>query len=213
MDPNSHFCTKCGNQVTPSAVAPAANPAQSYTPPPQIYAPQAQPNSGGGAMKIVLIVLGVLVVIGLLGIIGVIGVVHHARRRFINHSYITENGRNSSVETPFGRASTSQSDAKSVARQIGVDVYPGAKGGESSTSQFGKMTTASVKLTTPDSVDRVAAFYKSHYPHAMVSQEAENKFTLVNSDDQGTLTIEAENDGDATRIEISKVGGLKINVH
>ena len=82
MDPNSHFCTKCGKQVsaavTGTAATPAASPVtppQSYTPPAaaQTYNPQAQPKSGGGAMKIVLIVLGVLVAIGRLGIIGTVG--------------------------------------------------------------------------------------------------------------------------------------------
>ena len=217
MDANAHFCTKCGKSVTPSATAPAATaaaPAQSYAPPAQTYTPQAVAPSSGGSnvLKIVLIVVGVFVLIGVLSAAGMIYTAHRIRNRIRNGIYVSQNGKDSTVDTPFGRASTSKSDARSVARQIGVDVYPGAEGGESSTAQFGNMTTASLKLTTDDSLDKVAAFYKSRFPNAMVSQEGSNKFTLVGGDKDGTLTITAESYGSGTRIEIAKVGGLKINV-
>ena len=210
MDPNAHFCTKCGKSVTPSATAPAATaaaPAATYTPPPQTAS-----SGGGGAMKVVLIVLGVFVLIGCISLAGLFYVAHRVKSRMRNGIHITENGDNHVVETPFGRASSTKGDAKAVAHEIGVDLYPGATAGESNTSQFGKISSATIKLTTTDSVAQVAKFYQSRYPSAVVSQQNADNFNLVGSDKDGTLTITAESTGDGTKIEIAKVGGIKINL-
>lgn len=217
MDTNAHFCPKCGKSVSTASsgtAAAATAPAQSYTPPAQTYTPGvATPSSGGGnVLKVVLIVVGVFVFLGILSVGGMIYAAHRIKERIKNNVYVRQNGADSTVETPFGRASTTHSDTKTVARQMGVDVYPGSVGGESSTAQFGNMTTASIKLTTSDSVDKVAAFYKSRFPNAMMTSNDNGKFTLVGGDKEGTVTITAEPDGDQTRIEIAKVGGLKINV-
>ena len=217
MDSNSHFCTKCGKAVstTPAGTAAVGTaPAQTYTPPAQTYTPGTPAPSGGGSnvLKIVLIVLGIFVFLGILSTAGMIYAAHKIKNRIRSSVYATENGRNTTVDTPFGRATTSHSDARTVAHQMGVDVYPGAQGGESSTAQFGNMTTATIKLTTSDSVEKVASFYKSRFPNAMMTSNDNGKFTLVGSDKEGTLTITAEPAGDQTRIEIAKVGGLKINV-
>jgi hypothetical protein len=216
MDANAHFCTKCGKSVStasaPGAAAGAA-PAQSYSPAANYTPGAAAPSSGGSnVLKIVLIVIGVFAFLGILSIGGMIYAAHKIKDRIKNNVYVRQNGADSTVETPFGRASTTHSDSKTVAHQMGVDVYPGSVGGESSTAQFGNMTTASIKLTTSDSVDKVAAFYKSRFPNAMMTSNDNGKFTLVGSDKEGTVTITAEPDGDQTRIEIAKVGGLKINV-
>ena len=210
MDPNSHFCTKCGKSVTPSAGAPAAAAAPAtYTPAPTTRAS----GGGGGAMKVVLIVVGVFVVIGVFALAGLFFVAKRMQARMHNGIHVSQNGDNSVVETPFGRAVTTKgADAKTVARQIGIDLYPGSQGGETSLAQFGKMTTANIKLTTTDSVDQVAKFYTNKFPNAMVSEKGNDKFTLVGSDHDGTITIAAESTGSGTKIDISKVGGLKINV-
>lgn len=222
MDPNAHFCTKCGKSVTPSATAPAAAtaPAQSYTPAAQTYAPAAAtytPQSqssggGGGVMKAVLVVLGVFVLIGCVSLVGLFFVAKRVKSRMRNGIHVTENGGNTVVETPFGRATTNKGDAKSVARQAGIELYPGATAGESSLGQFGKMTSANIKLTTTDSVQQVAKFYQSRYPNAMVTEVKNDKFTLAAQVSDGTLTITAEPSGDETQIDIAKVGGIKINI-
>jgi hypothetical protein len=214
MDANAHFCTKCGKSVIPAAAPGATSaPAQAYTPPASTYTPQpATSSGGGGAMKAILIVVGVFVVIGCVSLAALVFVAHRVKTKMRNGIHVTENGDNTVVETPFGRASSSKGDAKAVARQIGVDLYPGATSGESNSGQFGKMTTANIKLTTSDSVREVAKFYRSRYPNAMVSQENDGKFNLVGTDKDGTLTITAESTGDETRIEIAKVGGIRINI-
>lgn len=216
MDATAHFCPRCGKAANPAATtsaAAAAAPAQSYTPgAPQTYTPPPPSAGSSNVLKIILGGIAVFVVIGILCTAAMLYVVHKVRDRVRNGVHITQNGRDSVVDTPFGRATTSQTDARSVARQIGVDLYPGSVGGESSTAQFGSMTTASLKLTTSDSVDKVASFYKSRYPHAMVTTEGSDKFTLVSSENDGTLTLTAQSYGSETRIDIAKVGGLKINV-
>jgi hypothetical protein len=221
MDPNSHFCMKCGKGVTAAsgtstapATAQSAPPAQAYAPPAQTYTPQAANPSGGGggAIKVVLIVLGVFVLIGCVSLAGLLFAVHRVKNKLRNGIHVTENGDNTVVETPFGRASSGKADAKAVARQIGVDLYPGATAGESGSGQFGKMTTANIKLTTSDSVAQVAKFYESRYPNATVTQQNDNKFSLAGTDRDGTLTITAESTDDGTQIDIAKVGGIKIKI-
>lgn len=213
MDPNAHFCTKCGKSVTPSSEPPVSAAAQTYTPPaaaPQTYAPaQPSPSGGGNALKIVLIVVGVFVLIGVMAIAGLVVVGHHVRNRI----RASQDGRSSSVDFGGFKASTNKSNAHDLARKIGVDLYPGAQQeGDSSEATFGKMTTATIRLTTSDSVDKVASFYKSRYPSAMTSVEG-SKFTMISSDNNGTLTLTAEENGGETAIDISKVSGIKIDVH
>ena len=217
MDANAHFCTKCGKSVTPAgsspaAAAPAPAPAapQTYAPPAQAYTPQAAPapSSGGGALKIVLIIIGVFVLIGMLSAAALMYTAYRVRRSI----HITQNGKSGSIDLPGFKASTNTTSARDLARKIGVDIYPGAtQSGDSAEAQFGNMTTANIKLTTSDSVQKVADFYKSRYSKAMFTSE-DGKFSLVTDDNGGTLTINAEDEGGSTKIEIAKVGGLKIEV-
>ena len=210
MDANSHFCTSCGRSVTPAGAAgtAAAAPAQTYTPPAQTYTPAPQSAGGGNVLKIILVIVGVFVLIGVLSLAGLIYTAHRIRRGI----HVAQDGSNSSVDFGGFKASTNRTSARDLARKMGVDLYPGAtQQGDSSEATFGKMTTATMRLTTHDSVDRVASFYKSRYPNASVMTE-DSKFSLVGTDNDGTITINARDEGGDTRIEISKVTGMKINV-
>ena len=218
MDANAHFCTSCGKSVTPVSDAPsaAAVPAQTYTPPPaapQTYTP-GQPSSSGGGLKIILIVIAVIIGLLILGIGTVSYIGYHAAKRMRERVRASQDGRSSSVDFGGGfKATTNATSARDLARKIGIDLYPGAQQqGDSSEATFGKMSTATIRLTTNDSVDKVASFYKNRYPSAMTSVEG-SKFTLISSDNSGTLTLTAEESGGETAIDISKVSGLKINVH
>ncbi len=210
MDANAQFCPKCGKSATPGAT-PAGTPAQSYVPPAaaaQSYSPAPASSGGGNVLKIVLVIVGVFVLIGIISIAGLVYTAHRIRRGM----HVSQDGRNSSVDFGGFKASTNSMSAKDLSRKIGVDLYPGAKQqGDSSVAQFGKMTTATMQLTTSDSVDQVAAFYKSRYPNAMVSMD-NSRFSLSGTDNDGTLSISAHDEGGDTRIEISKVSGIKVNV-
>ncbi len=212
MDANAHFCTKCGKSVTPAGTAPAAAAAPAPVAPAQTYTPQAAaPASGGGntVLKVVLIVIGVFIILGMLSAAGMMYTAYRLRRAV----HVSSSGKSGSVDFGGFKASTNNTSARDLARKIGVDLYPGAtQSGDSTEAQFGNMTTASIKLTTGDSVQKVADFYKSRYSKAMFSSSEENKFSLVGDDNGGTLTITAEDMGGETRIEIVKVSGLKVEV-
>ena len=203
MDPSAQFCPKCGKPVA----ATSAGAAATGTAPAHVYA--APPAGGTNWGKVLLIVGGVLCVLFVLSIFGIVAAIHHARR--LHTRTFTSPDGNTVVETPFGNVSTSKGDARAVAHQIGVDVYPGAVGGESSVAQFGKMNTATLKFTTTDSLDKVIAFYKSRFPNGTVV-EGNNKFNLIDTDKDGTITLNAEDMNPGTKITIAKVSGLKINV-
>lgn len=212
MDATAHFCTKCGKSVTPSATAPGAaaapSPAPSYAPPAQAYTLQAQPASGGSnVLKIVLIVICAFVLLGVLLAAGGIYTAYRMRKAI----HVAQDGRKSSVDFGGFKASTNKTDAHDLARKMGVDLYPGVvQTGDSAEVQFGNMITATIKVSTNDSVERVAEFYKSRYPKAIVSTQGSEHFTLVAGQDQGeNLTINARDAGGSTEIEIAKVGATR----
>jgi zinc-ribbon domain len=218
MDANSHFCTKCGKSVTAAATGAgaAAAPAQAaapqtYAPQAQTYTPQAAPaqSGGSGVLKIILVVIGVFVLIGILGVSALMYTAYRVRRSI----HVTQNGKNGSIDFGGFKASSNNTSARDLAHKIGVDIYPGATpAGDSTEAQFGNMSTANIKLTTNDSVQKVAEFYKSRYSKAMFTTSEDNKFSMVGDSDGGTLTITAEDEGGSTKIEIVKVSGMKIQV-
>jgi hypothetical protein len=157
--PGTRFCNKCGAAVLTSSPAPAA----ATSAPPAVSSPA--PASGGGALKAILIVVGVIVLFIILGVTSIAffawRVAHHARVR--------HDGDNVKVETPFGTVETTK-DPQDAARNLGVDLYPGAevlKEGSVSMT-FGTVHTAALNFETSDSVDKVCSFYKPKFPNATV---------------------------------------------
>ena len=69
-----------------------------------------------------------------------------------------------SVETPFGSVETTK-DPADAARNLGVDLYPGAElmRNGSSTATFGGVHTATISAESSDPVDQVFNFYKAKY--------------------------------------------------
>jgi len=192
LAPGTKFCNKCGATVAgaPSAGAPtpvAASPA---------------PAGGSSALKIVLIVVAVIIGIGILGV-ATVGIVGY---RIAKRAHIRQEGGNVKVETPFGNVETS-SDPAQTAKDLGVDVYPGAeiqKNGTATTT-FGSVHSASASFTSSDSVDKVCAFYKSRFSNAMVSTSDNNRCTYISNDEKNMITINVEGGGDTTKIQITNV--------
>ena len=200
LTPGTRFCNKCGAGITASSPAPAAAP---VTPAPAASAPVAPaPTGGSSALKIVLIIVAIIVVLGILSVAGVSYFVYHVARSTRVH----QQGDNVKVETPFGTVETSQ-DADKVAKDLGVDIYPGAKAqknGTSSTS-FGSIHTVAGAFTSSDSLDKVCEFYKSKFPNAMTTTSDQGHCAIVANDQSNMITINVEADGNTTKLQITNV--------
>jgi hypothetical protein len=194
--PGTRFCNKCGAAVLTSSPAPAA----ATSAPPAVSSPA--PASGGGALKAILIVVGVIVLFIILGVTSIAffawRVAHHARVR--------HDGDNVKVETPFGTVETTK-DPQDAARNLGVDLYPGAevlKEGSVSMT-FGTVHTAALNFETSDSVDKVCSFYKPKFPNATVVTSEADQCTIVSNDHKNMITINAKIQSGKTRIVITNV--------
>jgi hypothetical protein len=197
--PGTRFCNKCGAAVLTSTLPSAAPPpAVGSAPPPVATAP----SSGGGALKAILIIVGVLVLIVILGITSVA----FFAWRVAHRTHLRHDGDNVSVETPFGNVGTTK-DPQEAARNLGVDVYPGAqvmKQGSVSMS-FGSVHTTALTFETTDSVDQVCSFYKPKFPKAMVVSSDNDQCNIVSNDQRNMITINAKVEGGKTKIVISNV--------
>ncbi|HEY4762168.1 MAG TPA: zinc ribbon domain-containing protein [Candidatus Sulfotelmatobacter sp.] len=201
LNPGTKFCNKCGAAVAAAPVA-AGAPASSVSSPPTPSAPAPTPTGGSSALKIILIVVAVIVGIGILGIatVGIIGY------RIAKSSHVTQNGDHVKVETPFGSVETSK-DPDQAAKDLGVDLYPGAevqRNGASSAA-FGGIRTVSAMFKISDAPDKVCSFYKSRFPGAMVTTSEQHHCTIVSNNQKNMITINIQASGDDTRLQITNV--------
>src|SRR5215813_13651990 len=115
----TRFCNKCGAPQLASSPAPAAP----GTPSPVMTPVPAPPPSTGGcsALKIILIVIGVVVVLGILGVAS-IGFFAY---RVAKSAHVTQKGDQVKVESPLGSFSTN--DPEETAKELNLDIYPGAE--------------------------------------------------------------------------------------
>lgn len=187
------FCSKCGATIS-------GPPAAAMTPP----TPTAPPPSSGSssALKIILIIVGVIVLLGVLGVatVGFIGY------RIAKNSRVHQEGNNVKVETPFGTVESSK-DPEQAAKDLGIDIYPGAevqKNGASSAT-FGNIHTVTAFFESSDSVDKVCSFYRAKFPSANVSSSDANRCTIVSGAPPNMVTINIDSNGDGARFQITSV--------
>jgi hypothetical protein len=209
--PGTRFCSKCGAAILTSSLPPVAPPPAVGSVPPALPVPPVAaapaPASGGGALKVILIVVGVIVLVGILGIASVGYFAWHVAHR----TRVRHEGDNVKVETPFGTVQTTK-DPQEAARNLGVDLYPGAKvldEGATSTT-FGSVHTSALNFATSDSVDQVCSFYKPKFPNAMVMTTESNQCSIVSNDQKGMITLNVKVEEGKTRIiitNVSKSGG------
>jgi flagellar basal body-associated protein FliL len=204
LNPGTRFCNKCG---APSAepTAPAATPGASA----RALTPAPAPSKGGSsALKIILIVVAVIVGIGILGIASV----GFFAYRVAKSSHVTQEGNHVKVETPFGTAESSQ-DPQQAAKDLGIDIYPGAevqKNGASDAT-FGNIHTVTARFESSDTPDKVCAFYKSRFPGAMVNASEQNQCTIISNDQKNMVTINIQANGDGSNLQITNVSKKSSN--
>ncbi|HVI10349.1 MAG TPA: hypothetical protein VND65_18820 [Candidatus Binatia bacterium] len=207
------FCNSCGGELAGGArfCAKCGSPILASSPdlPPRGAVPSAAAPApaGNNFLRIALIVIAAFLVMGILAAAALGSFLHHwARRARVRHD-----GDNVRVETPFGTVETTK-DPQAAARNLGVDLYPGAtyeKDGSSS-AVVGGVATVALNAETTDSPRQVCDFYQPKFPKAMVVSREGNECTIVSSDSKNMITIAAKSDGGKTRIsitDVSKAGG------
>ncbi len=196
---DTQFCTKCGAPL--GAVTAAGTPAAAYTPPAAYGQPAAtgmQPvrTSGGGALKIILIIVGVFVGLGILSVCAVMfGLWRVSRVVKVNNA----GGGDVSISTPSGTLTAGASAAVS-ASDLGVDIYPGAsqqQGAVRVSTPGGAAVTAA--YTTSDSLDKVVAFYKDKLGAGASVYQSDKSAVLTETDTEKKtsimVTVETESSG------------------
>ena len=193
------FCTACGAKQAGRAVQ-AASTGTAVQP-----ALGATPQKSGSGLKIVLIAVGLIcgILVLLTIIVGLVG------WRIARHSRVVTTRDGSRIETPFGKVETTENTEQAV-KNIGVDVYPGAKATKgASVVQFGGMTTASAVFETSDPPEQVANFYREKFPNAMANTNDQSGYSIVSSANNRMVSIHIQARGGVTRIEISNISGMK----
>jgi hypothetical protein len=183
------FCPKCGAGV-PAAAA-------------TVSAPVPAPTSSSG-LKIVLIVVGVIFALGILGTIAATFI----GWRIASRTHVEQRNGNVRVQTPFGTVESTDNPSD-AARNLGVDLYPGARvvKGNAADVTFGGMHSVAAQFETDDPPEKVAEFYKSQFPKANVSVSDEKHYAIVSTADKNIITINIEPEDGKTMIHIANVSG------
>jgi uncharacterized OB-fold protein len=191
LNDGTKFCNKCGATVAASPVVAATAP------------PAVPPTTGGSsALKIVLIVIAVIVVVGVL----VVGAFSFFVYRVAKSAHVSQQGDHVKVDSPFGSVETSKDPAQ-AAKDLGVDIYPGAevqKDGASSAS-FGSIHTVTAIFESTDALDKICTFYKTKFPNAVATNSEQNHCTIVSNNRGNMVTINIEGNGDTSKIQITNV--------
>lgn len=191
LNDGTKFCNKCGATVAAAPVVAATAP------------PAVPPATGGSsALKIVLIVIAVIVVVGVL----VVGAFSFFVYRVAKSAHVSQQGDHVKVESPFGSVETSK-DPEQAAKDLGVDIYPGAevqKDGASSAS-FGSIHTVTAIFESTDALDKICTFYKTKFPNAVATNSEQNHCTIVSNNRGNMVTINIEGNGDTSKIQITNV--------
>ena len=183
------FCSKCGTELSPNAQSCAACGTPVAVP--VLVAAAATPTaapaqSGGSALKIILIILAVVVGLGILGM----GAVGFFAWRVAHAIHVSGNGSDVTIHTPGGSLSANTSETYTSA-DLGTDIYPGAISGKGSmrmTLPTGSMVTA--VYLTGDSKDQVLAFYKEKFgSDASIYDSSDGTVLTVNKGEQETVVV------------------------
>jgi zinc-ribbon domain len=175
LSPNTQFCAACGASV--AAAAAVVAPTQPLAAPPQ---------SGGNALKIILIIVAVFVGLGILGA----GAFGFFVWRVAHAVHVSGSGGQMTLHTPGGNFSANTTESYSAA-DLGTDIYPGATTGKGSmrmTLPTGSMVTA--VYVTSDSKDQVLSFYKTRFgSQASVFDSPDGTVLTLNKGEQESVVV------------------------
>lgn len=194
LSDGTKFCNKCGATV---AAAPSV-PVVAAT----AHSPVPPTTGGGSALKIILIVIAVIVVLGVISV----GAFSFFVYRVAKSSHVSQQGDHVKAETPFGSFESSK-DPEQAAKDLGVDIYPGAevqKDGASSAS-FGGIHTVTAIFESNDALDKICTFYKTKFPNAVATNADQNQCTIVSNNRGNMVTVKIEAEGDTSKIQITNV--------
>jgi len=200
---DTQFCTACGTPVVAAAAAPATSfqPVaqqpyqQGYSAPQQpaagaYYPPapvQQEPQKSGGALKIILIIVGVIVLLGIIGV----SIFGFTVWRIAHAVHVNGPNGEVTINTPQGSISTNTT-ANYSAGDLGIDIYPGA------TATAGGMRVDTPNefmhsgiFATPDSKDQIMAYYKAKMGGEVVTM------------DMGTVAILTLKKGENEAIQVT----------
>ena len=194
------FCAKCG-AAQPAGASSSSVPVAAPTP-----AVTTQPQ-GGNAVKIILIIVAIFVGLGVIGA----GMAAFVGWRIAHHTRVTEKNGNVRVESPFGTVE-STSNPDEVAKNLGVEIYPGAtlEKDDAANINVAGMHTVSAQFETTDSAEKVSEFYKSKFPNANFSSGNQGNYTIVSTDQKNLITINIEPSDGKTLIHIASVSGKHV---
>ena len=193
IDPNAKFCTKCGASMPVSTTPPASSTAA-----PAASAGQTQ---GGGAFKVVLIVLGIVFAIAIIAV----GVIGYGAYRLAQNVKVEESGSSTRVETPFGTVETDKSGSEEVARKMGVEVYPGARSIEgNAVMTIGGKRVLTANFESEDDAEKVFEFYKERYSDARIVNQTEDHYNIMVGKDDEMLSIMIRPERERTYIAFQK---------
>jgi hypothetical protein len=177
----------------------------SFQPVPQpVGAPP--PKSGSSAVKIILIILGIFVGLGII----VAGIVGYSVYRVARSVHKDAEG-NISVSTPKGTITANSSDTFTAA-DLGIAIYPGATQGKDGVRvNIAGKSMVTANFLTPDSPDKVMAFYKDKAgPNAQtVTTSIGGTISIQNGANSINVTVaQSTNDNNGeTQITIVNISG------
>ena len=165
----ANVCAGCGAALTPDMQS-CSSCGAAIVAQPIIEAPA---KSRGGALKIILIVVGIIVALGILGL-GVIGFIGY---RIAKNVHVDPNGR-VTMNTPMGTITTTPVDNLSAA-ELGVEIYPGALSTHGSMRmEMPNGSGVTGAFLTSDSPAQVLAFYKDKLGSAATARSLFGSTTL-----------------------------------
>jgi len=193
LEAGARFCPKCGaSQPGGSAVSVSSAPAAGST-------------QSNNSLKVVLIIVAVVVVLGAVAI----GTLTLVGLRIARRTHVTQNGDNVRVQGPFGTINTNSSE---VARDLGVEIYPGARmlKNNAANVQIAGVHTVAADFESDDPINKVADFYRAKFPNANVNVSNQDHYTIVSTDNKNLITINIEPQGGKTLIHVASVGGKDV---